>query len=272
MPVFWTFEWEDAPILERNVRAWLRTPGSTQNLKLENIRSMTLILIVEDDGDIQNLLARGLMAEGFEIGTAARVDEALKAAHGPAPGAVILDITLSDGSGHDVCRSLRADGFSGPILFLSARDEVNDRAEGLALGADDYIVKPFVFDELLARLRTQLLRREHAEAARSRVTIGKLVLDLDTGRANCGASTIKLTSREADLLALLMRNVDRPLSRTEIYDRLWADHGGSSLNVVDVYIGYLRSKMTDLMRHGGLCLATVRGKGFLLERRGLNYR
>ena len=233
---------------------------------------MTLILIVEDDGDIQDLLARGLMAEGFEIGTAARVDEALKAAHGPAPGAVLIDITLSDGSGHDVCRSLRADGFSGAILFLSARDEVNDRAEGLALGADDYIVKPFVFDELLARLRTQLLRREQAEAARSRVTVGKLVLDLDTGRANCGASTIKLTSREADLLALLMRNVDLPISRTEIYDRLWADHGGSSLNVVDVYIGYLRSKMADLMRHGGLCLATVRGKGFLLERRGFNYR
>ena len=101
------------------------------------------------------------------------VDDALAAARDEAPEAVVLDITLPDGSGHDVCRSLREGGYPGPILFLSARDEVRDRAEGLALGADDYIVKPFVFDELLARLRTHLLRRKAAEQPRTIVTAGQ---------------------------------------------------------------------------------------------------
>jgi len=119
---------------------------------------MTRILIVEDDVDIRGLLARGLEAEGFEVGTAACVDEALKAAHDPAPGAVLLDINLPDGSGHDVCRSLREGGFPGAILFLSARDEIRDRAEGLALGADDYIIKPFDPIELLARVKGTLRR------------------------------------------------------------------------------------------------------------------
>lgn len=232
---------------------------------------MAQILIVDDDIDIRGLLARGLAAEGFEVGTAACADEALRAAHDPAPDAMLLDINLPDGSGHDVCRSLREGGFPGAILFLSARDEIRDRAEGLALGADDYIVKPFEFDELVARLRTHLMRREQAAAPRAQITVGRLMLDLDTRSATCGEANIKLTSREVDLLAMLMENVGRPISRTALYDRLWADHGGSSMNVVDVYIGYLRSKMTDFVQCGGPILTTVRGKGFMLERCGPGY-
>ncbi|WP_375465812.1 response regulator transcription factor [uncultured Methylobacterium sp.] len=233
---------------------------------------MTRILVVEDDVDIRSLLARGLEAEGFSVGTAAGVGDALSAARVEVPGAVVLDITLPDGSGHEVCRSLREGGYPGPILFLSARDEICDRAEGLALGADDYIVKPFVFDELVARLKTHLMRRQAAYGPRTLVSAGKLALDLDTRQVSCGEASARLTPREAELLAMLMESVNRPVSRGEIFERLWASQGGPSLNVVDVYVGYLRAKMADFVRYGGPILVTVRGRGFMLDSRGPDYR
>lgn len=233
---------------------------------------MTRVLIVEDDTDIRGMLARGLEAEGFDVDTAGRVEEALSAAREEAPAAVVLDITLPDGSGHDVCRSLREGGYPGAILFLSARDEIRDRAEGLALGADDYIVKPFVFDELLARLQTHLLRRREADSPRKVVTAGKLLLDLTIRQMSFGDASARLTPREAELLALLMEEVNKPVSRGDIFDKLWASQGGLSLNVVDVYVGYLRSKLSDFVRFGGPVIVTVRGKGFMLDLRGQDYR
>ncbi|MGU3360973.1 response regulator transcription factor [Methylobacterium sp. M6A4_1b] len=233
---------------------------------------MTRVLIVEDDSDIRAMLARGLEAEGFIVGVAGRVDDALAAARAEAPEAVVLDITLPDGSGHDVCRSLREGGYPGPILFLSARDEVRDRAEGLALGADDYIVKPFVFDELLARLQTHLLRRKASEEPRSIVTAGKLMLDLTIRQVGFADATARLTPREAELLALLMDNANHPVSRGDIFDKLWAGQGGLSLNVVDVYVGYLRTKLSDFVRLGGPAIVTVRGKGFMLDLKGQDFR
>lgn len=228
---------------------------------------MTRVLIVEDDADIRSMLARGLAAEGFEVAEAERVDEALASARDSVPCAVVLDNMLPDGSGHDVCRTLRAGGFAGAILFLSAKDEVSDRAEGLSLGADDYIVKPFSFEELVARLRAQLLRRQGAEAARNVVTAGRLTLDLTTRQARFGTVTARLTQREAELLTALMHDANRPLSRGDIYDQLWATQGGLSLNVVDVYIGYLRTKLGDIARVGGPLIVTVRGRGFMLDLR-----
>ncbi|GEP05972.1 response regulator transcription factor [Methylobacterium oxalidis] len=233
---------------------------------------MTRVLIVEDDSDIRAMLARGLEAEGFSVGMAGCVGDALTAARDDAPAAVVLDITLPDGSGHDVCRSLREGGYPGPILFLSARDEVRDRAEGLALGADDYIVKPFVFDELVARLRTHLLRRKESDEPRTIVTAGKLTLDLNTRQMSFGDASARLTPREAELLAMLMDQANKPVSRGDIFDKLWASQGGLSLNVVDVYVGYLRSKMADFVRFGGPILVTVRGRGFMLDLRGQDYR
>ena len=233
---------------------------------------MTRILIVEDDDDIRGLLARGLEAEGFSVGTAGRVDDALSAARDESPEAVVLDITLPDGSGHDVCRNLREGGYPGAILFLSARDEIRDRAEGLALGADDYIVKPFVFDELLARLQTHLLRRREADSPRTVVTAGRLMLDLNVRQVSFGDASARLTPREAELLALLMQEVNKPVTRGDIFDKLWANQGGLSLNVVDVYVGYLRTKLSDFVRFGGPVIVTVRGKGFMLDLRGQDYR
>lgn len=222
------------------------------------------ILVVEDDSDIGAMLSRGLSAEGFDVTVVGRAEEALETARQYNPCAVVLDMMLPDGSGIDVCRALRSAGHSGPILFLSAKDEVHDRAEGLGAGADDYIVKPFVFGELVARLRTHLLHRL-GESHADRVMAGRLVLDPSTRTAKFGEVHVRLTEREADLLALLMASPNRPIARGEIFDRLWASQGGASLNVVDVYVGYLRTKLAPVGRAGGPQVATVRGRGFMLD-------
>jgi two-component system OmpR family response regulator len=227
---------------------------------------VTRILVVEDDCDIRSMLERGLTAEGFTVSAAERASEALADARETTPAAVVLDIMLPDSSGYDVCRALRAEGFTGPIVFLSAKDEVSDRVQGLSDGADDYIVKPFDFNELVARLRTQIVRRQGL-ADRTAIVAGRLSLDLVMRQVRFGAVTARLTQRETELLALLMQSPNRPLSRGEIFDELWASHGGLSLNVVDVYVGYLRIKLGDIARAGGPIIVTVRGRGFMLDLR-----
>ncbi|ABS67048.1 response regulator transcription factor [Xanthobacter versatilis] len=222
------------------------------------------ILVVEDDSDIGAMLSRGLSAEGFDVTVVGRADEALEAARQYNPCAVVLDIMLPDGSGIEVCRALREAGHSGPILFLSAKDEVRDRAEGLGAGADDYIVKPFEFAELVARLRAHLLHRLGDNHA-GRIVAGRLVLDQSTRTVLFGEIHARLTEREAELLALLMATPNRPVPRGEIFDRLWANQGGASLNVVDVYVGYLRTKLAPVSRAGGPQVSTVRGRGFMLD-------
>lgn len=223
------------------------------------------ILVVEDDPDIGALLNRGLGAAGFSVDWVDTANGAVEHMASHAPNAVLLDVMLPDGTGNDLCRSFRLKGYAGPILFLSAKDEVSDRVDGLAAGGDDYIVKPFVFEELVARLRAQLMRRE-AMAARPNVAeAGGLVLDLDTRQVKFANHTVKLTQREAELLSIFLETPNKPIARGEIYDRLWVDQGGASLNVVDVYIGYLRSKMGEIPRAGGPSISTVRGRGFMLE-------
>jgi DNA-binding response OmpR family regulator len=233
---------------------------------------MTRVLVVEDDSDIGAMLSRGLAAEGFTVRVATGASEALAAARDELPEAALLDIMLPDGSGFDICRRLREGGFAGPILFLSAKDEVQDRVEGLGQGADDYIVKPFLFDELVARLRTHLLRRQGASTPQTVISAGRMKLDLTTRQATFGDARVRLTQREAELLALLMSRANQPISRGEIFDRLWATHGGLSLNVVDVYLGYLRTKLSDITRIGGPIISTVRGRGFVLDLREPVYR
>ena len=224
--------------------------------------------MVEDDPDIGALLNRGLGAAGFAVkwvDTARGAMEHMAGTSlaGTSPNAILLDVMLPDGTGNDLCRSFRQHGFAGPILFLSAKDEVSDRVEGLAAGGDDYIVKPFVFDELVARLSAQLMR--HAAVASSVLEAGGLVLDLDTRQARFGEAVVRFTQREAELLALFMATPNKPIARGDIYDRLWPGQGGASLNVVDVYIGYLRHKLADVTRDGGPSIATVRSRGFMLE-------
>ncbi|MDZ5452295.1 MULTISPECIES: response regulator transcription factor [Labrys] len=226
------------------------------------------VLLVEDDADIGSMLSRGLKVEGFDVTTVERADQALDTARDINPCAVVLDMILPDGSGLDVCRALRETGYTGPILFVSAKDEVQDRVDGLTAGADDYIVKPFQFDELVARLRTHLLHRSGTSDEHERLIVGRLVLDHETRQAHYGTVHVRLTQREAELLALLMQNANHPVSRGEIFDRLWATQGGVSLNVVDVYVGYLRTKFADITRVGGPLIGTVRGRGFMLDMAG----
>ncbi len=221
------------------------------------------VLVVEDDPDIGALLNRGLGAAGFAVSWVDTAKAALDHMAGASPSAVLLDVMLPDGTGNDLCRSFRQGGFAGPILFLSAKDEVSDRVEGLAAGGDDYIVKPFSFDELVARLRAQLMR--HAAVNVSVVEAGGLALDLDTRQARFHDAVVRFTQREAELLALFMAAPNKPIARGDIYDRLWPDQGGSSLNVVDVYVGYLRNKLGEVSRGGGPSIVTVRGRGFMLE-------
>jgi len=223
------------------------------------------LLVVEDDPDIGALLDRGLGAAGFAVTWVDTAKDALRHMAESAPDAVLLDVTLPDGTGHELCRSFRQSGYGGPILFLSAKDEVSDRVEGLAAGGDDYIVKPFSFDELVARLRAQLLRREASAAGAKRLEAGGLVLDPDNRQARYKDQVVRLTQREAELLALFMSAPMKPISRGDIFDKLWLNQGGASLNVVDVYIGYLRTKLGDVVRLGGPSVSTVRGRGFMLE-------
>ncbi|MFC7053124.1 response regulator transcription factor [Hansschlegelia quercus] len=221
------------------------------------------ILIVEDDADIGSVLRRGFAAESYEVELVDDGGKALIAATGKPLRAIILDVMLPDRSGIDVCRALRAAGQTAPIIMLSAKSSVEDRTEGLLAGADDYLVKPFNFEELLARVRVQELRRENDGADLRHLVVPPLDLDLDTRTVTTKEGQARLTEREVDLLSLLMRHPGEPLSRADVFAALWAGHGGASLNVVDVYIGYLRHKLGEAMPDGGRLIVTVRGRGFM---------
>ncbi|MEJ1160832.1 response regulator transcription factor [Prosthecomicrobium sp. N25] len=223
------------------------------------------ILVIEDDPDIGSLLRRGLAEEGYDVAVVDTGAAALPEARRLSPEAVILDVMLPDTTGLEICRSLRADGFGMPIVMLSAKAAISERAEGLEAGADDYVVKPFAFGELVARLKTHILRRSEAVPSSRYLVGGPLTLDLETRIARYGEAEARLTEREASLLILLMRAPGRPVSRGDIFDRLWADQGGASLNVVDVYVGYLRHKLGDITPPGRQLIETVRGRGFMFR-------
>ncbi|MGA0531185.1 response regulator transcription factor [Hansschlegelia sp. KR7-227] len=221
------------------------------------------ILIVEDDADIGSVLRRGFAAEAYEVELVGDGESALAVATGKSLSAIILDVMLPGRSGLEVCKALRAAGQTAPIIMLSARSSVSDRTEGLLAGADDYLVKPFDFEELLARVRVQELKRENSGADQRHLVVHPVDLDLDTRTATTADGSARLTEREVDLLALLMRHAGEPLSRADIFAALWAGHGGASLNVVDVYIGYLRHKLGEATPDGGRLIVTVRGRGFM---------
>lgn len=223
------------------------------------------ILIVEDDADIGSVLRRGFAAESYDVELVGDGEQALAVATGKALCAIILDVMLPGRSGIDVCRALRAAGQTAPIIMLSAKSSVSDRTEGLLAGADDYLVKPFDFDELLARVRVQELRRETSGVDQRHLIVPPLDLDLETRTVATVEGSARLTEREVDLLALLMRHAGEPLSRADIFAALWAGHGGASLNVVDVYIGYLRHKLGEALPDGGRLIVTVRGRGFMFS-------
>ncbi|RIK56100.1 MAG: DNA-binding response regulator [Chloroflexi bacterium] len=219
------------------------------------------ILIVEDDRRIRDLLRRGLIFEGYSVETAEDGEAALRIARDKEPDAVILDLMLPGMDGLEVCRRLRS-ASNVPILMLTARDTVPDRVTGLDAGADDYMVKPFAFDELLARLRA-IFRRHRLEKTSDTVRFADVTLNPRTRQVFRGQDEIQLTAKEFDLLELFMRHPNQVLTRELIYEHIWNyDFGGES-NIIEVYVRYLRTKLEagDKPR----LIQTVRGVGYALR-------
>lgn len=218
------------------------------------------ILIIEDDEAILWVLRRALSYEGYRVDTAPDGESGLNQARDYHPDLVILDWMLPGMDGLEVCQRLRAGG-SVPVLMLTAKDTLQDRVQGLDAGADDYMVKPFELDELLARVRA-LLRRTQPERV-PMLSFADLTLDTSTRQATRRGRVISLTAKEYDLLELFMRHPRQVLTREMIFDRVWGyDFGGES-NVLDVYIRYLRQKLEieDEQR----LIHTVRGVGYVLR-------
>jgi two-component system, OmpR family, response regulator MprA len=218
------------------------------------------VLVVEDDADIAGVLRRSLGMAGYEVRIAGDGEDALEQSVVFEPDAVVLDLGLPKLDGVEVCRRLRADG-DVPILVLTARDALDSRVEGLDSGADDYLVKPFERDELLARLRALLRRRPPRGSAY--LVVGDLRLNPDTREVYRGEREIELTAREFELLEHLLRNERLVVSRQALLDEVWGYHPFAETNTVDVFVSNLRRKLES----GGepRLLHTVRGAGYVLR-------
>jgi two-component system copper resistance phosphate regulon response regulator CusR len=218
------------------------------------------ILIVEDEKRIQDFLSRGLESAGYAVDVASDGATGIDMVHAAEYDLVILDLNLPDMDGLSVLQKIRNRKVSPPVLILSARDAVDDRVRGLELGADDYLVKPFAFVELLARVRA-LLRR--GQPTPERLQVADLSLDCIRRKVTRAGDNIELAPKEFSILEYLMRNRGRPLSRTMIVEHVWdMDYDGLT-NIVDVYIRHLRSKIDD--RFPVKMIHTVRGIGYMLD-------
>ncbi|TMD40026.1 MAG: response regulator transcription factor [Chloroflexi bacterium] len=218
------------------------------------------VLVVDDDSRIAAALRRALIYEGYHVEVAPDGQIALNRARERMPDLAILDVMMPGIDGLEVTRRLRAEG-DVPILLLTARDGTADRVKGLDSGADDYLVKPFAYEELLARVRALLRRR----APRSRRTLryADVVMDLATREVRRGERLIPTTAKEFDLLQHFMRNPGQVLRREQLLDAVWGFNFGASSNVVDVYVGYLRQKLEQ--DGASRLLQTVRGVGYILK-------
>jgi two-component system, OmpR family, response regulator len=221
-------------------------------------------VVVDDENSLTELLAMALRYEGWDVKVASDGQRALSVIREYEPDVVVLDIMLPDIDGLTVLSRLRADGNQVPILFLTAKDSVDDRIAGLTVGGDDYVTKPFSLEELVARLRALIRRSSITLAASpdSRIVVGDLELDEESYEVRRAGTPVELTATEFELLRFLMRNPRRVLSKAQILDRVWSyDFGGRS-SVVELYISYLRKKIDSL---GPSMIHTVRGVGYMIK-------
>ncbi|HVW41387.1 MAG TPA: response regulator transcription factor [Amycolatopsis sp.] len=225
--------------------------------------SAVRVLVVDDEETLAELVSMALRMEGWEIRSAGNGTDAVRVAREFRPDAVVLDVMLPDFSGLEVLAKLRAERQHLPVLFLTARDAVEDRIAGLTAGGDDYVTKPFSLEEVVLRLRA-LLRRSHAVSASmgSVLAVGDLTLDEDSREVHRAGEPVSLTATEFELLRFLMRNPKRVLSKAQILDRVWSYDFGGQANIVELYISYLRKKI-DAGREP--MIHTMRGAGYVLK-------
>jgi len=223
------------------------------------------IVVIDDDEKITSMLRRSLTFEGYTVATAGDGQEGLKRILEQEPDVIILDVMMPRVDGWEVVRRIREGGVVTPVLMLTAKDEVSDRVKGLDLGADDYLVKPFALEELLARIRVLLRRKaaDRVEQAVNRLQYEDLSMDLDTREVYRGEKRVDLTAKEFDLLHLFLQNPKRVLSRDLIMEKIWGyDYSGES-NVLEVYIALIRQKTEE--SGGPRLIQTVRGAGYVLR-------
>ena len=220
---------------------------------------MSRILVIEDDPDIADFVRRGLIYQDYEVDVAIDGEAGLTAARDHPPDLVLLDLMIPRIDGVEVCRRLRA-GSSVPIIILTARDSVSDKISGLDAGADDYVTKPFAFDELLARVRAHLRRKEPEDEV---IKVGDLTIRPASREVTRGERQIGLTSREFDLLLFLARNAGKVMDRNQIFERVWGYSFDVESDTIKVYVRYLRRKL-NLEGEKDLIHA-VRGVGYMLK-------
>ena len=243
-------------------------PGAAQRPQIAKADGTAVrVLVVDDENSLTDLLKMALRYEGWEVRTASDGFGAVKAAREFRPDAIVLDIMLPDIDGLEVLQRVRADGTETPVLFLTAKDSLDDRIAGLTAGGDDYVTKPFSLEEVVARLRG-LIRRSTLTLAQAKdpvLRVGDLSLDEDSYEVERDGVPIELTATEFELLRFLMRNPRRVLSKAQILDRVWNYDFGGKESVVELYISYLRKKI-DAGR--APMIHTVRGAGYMLKAAG----
>lgn len=239
----------------------VRSAKPTKSTRLDG--TPIRVVVVDDEEPLADLVRMALRYEGWDVRAVGTGQAALTAIREHQPDVVVLDVMLPDLDGTAVLQRLRAEGNDVPVLFLTAKDAVEDRVAGLTIGGDDYVTKPFSLEELVARLRT-LLRRSSVIAASDEpvLRVGDLVMDEDTYEVTRGGVRVELTATEFELLRYLMRNAKRVLSKDRILDHVWAYDFGGRTSVVELYISYLRRKVDTL---GSPMIHTVRGFGYLLK-------
>jgi DNA-binding response OmpR family regulator len=220
------------------------------------------VLVVEDDSRVARVIARALLDAGERVDVADTAQSGLVRAASDVYDVIVLDVMLPDGDGFQICRDLRQRGLRTPVLMLTARDAVPDRVRGLDAGADDYLIKPFAVEELLARLRA-LLRRGPATSGDRTFRVGDLVLDLDDRTARRDERAIELTAREFDLLVYLMRHAGQVLTKNQILDHVWGYDAATASNVVEAYVHYLRDKIDRGFARP--LIRTMRGVGYMIK-------
>jgi len=236
--------------------------SDTVNVVKSVTNSEFLVVVAEDDPSVRNAVERVLELEGYQVKTANDGNAALDLIVSSKPHAVVMDVMMPFADGLTVTRELRHRGNRTPILLLTARHEVGDRVAGLDAGADDYLVKPFAVDELLARVRA-LLRRYESPTSAAVLSLGDLTMDVNKREVKRGSKILELTKTEFDLLHILLEQRDIVLTREYLYEHIWGFNFETNSKSLDVYIGYLRRKLDDSGEEK--LLHTVRGVGYVMR-------